>query len=365
MTPIPVANPGAAYRARKAEIDAAVRRALDSGWYIMGPEVDAFEREFAAFVGSARCVSVGNGTDAIELILRGLGIGPGDAVVTVAHTAVATVTAIDLVGARPLLVDVDPVDFTMDPGHLERTLAAWSGPPVRAIIPVHLYGRPADMDAILGIAARHGIPVIEDCAQAHGATFGGRNVGTLGVAASFSFYPTKNLGALGDGGASVTSDPDLDARMRLLKQYGWKQRYISDIPGLNTRLDEVQAAILRAKLPHLTGDNARRRAIAAALRGNGRVEHPRDAEGHVYHQYVVRSAERDALAAHLHAHGVGTAILYPVPVHLQPGYADRVSLGPGGLPATERAAREILSLPVWPELEAGQVETIAQALRGF
>lgn len=370
MIPIPVANPGAAYRAHQAEIDEALRRSVESGWYIMGPEVAAFEREFAAYVGQSHCVSVATGTDAILLILKGLGVGPGDTVVTVSHTAVATVTAIDLAGAHPLLVDIDPVTFTMDPDHLERTLAAWTGDPVKVVMPVHLYGRPADMDRILAISERFGAVVVEDCAQAHGARYRGRMVGTMGVASSFSFYPTKNLGALGDGGAVSTDDAALDERMRLIKQYGWKRRYISDIPGLNSRLDEVQAAILRAKLRYLDSDNELRRSHAAAIRAGGirpGVTHPADEPdiGHVYHQYVVRCDARDALAAHCETHGVGTGIHYPMPVHLQPGYSDRVSLGPGGLPETERAAEVILSLPVWPELEPSQVETIAAALRAF
>ena len=370
MTPIPVANPGAAYRAHQAEIDDALRRSVESGWYIMGPEVAAFEREFAAYVGGRHCVSLATGTDAILLILKGLGVGPGDTVVTVSHTAVATVTAIDLAGAHPLLVDIDPLAFTMDPDHLERTLAEWTGDPVKVVMPVHLYGRPADMDRILAISARYGAVVVEDCAQAHGARYHGRMVGTMGIAASFSFYPTKNLGALGDGGAVVTNDAVLDEQMRLLKQYGWKRRYISDVPGLNSRLDEVQAAILRTKLQYLDADNALRSRHASALRAgapNSRVLHPADEEGigHVYHQYVVRCDERDALAAHCETHGVGTGIHYPMPVHLQPGYSDRVSLGPGGLPETERAAEVILSLPVWPELEPAQVETIAAVLRAF
>ncbi len=370
MTVIPVANPGAGYRALKAEIDAAAIRALESGWYVMGTEVAAFEREFAEWVGTAECVTVGSGTDALVLILRAMGIGPGHAVLTVSHTAVATVTAIDLVGARPVLVDVDPDRFTMSPDHLERSISGWKGEPIMAIVPVHLYGHPAEMDEILAIGARHQIPVIEDCAQAHGATYNGRAVGTMGVAGAFSFYPTKNLGAMGDGGAVTTSDAGVAERCRLQKQYGWRERYISLTNGMNTRLDELQAAILRVKLKSVHKQNLRRREIAQtyAFAGrNTRIRHPSTASGvqHAFHQYVVMSDDRPALQAHLEANGVGSAILYPMPVHLQPGYERRVAVGAGGLPATEALCKRILSVPVYPELTGEECERVRGALKTF
>ncbi len=370
MSVIPVANPGANYQAHKADIDAAAIRALESGWYIMGSEVAAFETEFASYVGTTECVTVGTGTDALILILRAMGIERGDTVITVSHTAVATVSAIDLVGARPLLVDVDPVHFTMSPEHLERTLSVWSGDPIKAVIPVHLYGHPAAMDEIMAIAGRHGVAVVEDCAQAHGAVYRGRSVGTIGVAAAFSFYPTKNLGAMGDGGAVATSDPALADRCRLIKQYGWRQRYISETNGMNTRLDELQAAILRVKLKTLRDQNRRRGEIARAYfakGGNKRIEHPVVAPGmeHAFHQYVVQTNRRDSLQSHLRAKGVASAILYPVPVHLQEGYAKRVSLGAGGLGATEKLCGRILSIPMYPELTDADCAVVCDALRTF
>jgi dTDP-4-amino-4,6-dideoxygalactose transaminase len=370
MRMIPSANPGANYRAYKTEIAAAVMKVLESGWYVMGEEVEQFEKEFALYLGARQCVSTGSGTDALILILRALGIGPGDAVVTVSHTAVATVSAIDLVGARPLLVDIDPTYFTMSPEDLEKKFANWAGDPIKAVIPVHLYGQPADMDKIVKISRRFGAAVVEDCAQAHGALYRGRRVGTLGDAAAFSFYPTKNLGALGDGGAVVTSDPALAERCQLIKQYGWKRRYISEISGMNTRLDEVQAAILRIKLKYLDDQNMRRREIAkkyCEYGVNRYLDHPIPAPEtvHVYHQYVVKIEYRNLLQQHLQACGIGTAILYPVPVHLQAGYAGKVSIGSGRLEVTEDICHRILSLPIYPELSDSEVGIITTALMNF
>ena len=367
---IPSANPGANYKAYKTEIDAAVMKVLNSGWYVMGEEVDQFEKEFALYLGAKQCVSTGSGTDALILILRALGIGPGDAVLTVSHTAVATVSAIDLVGARPVLVDVDPKYFTMSLEDLENTLANWTGEPIKAVIPVHLYGQPANMDKIIDISRRFGAAVVEDCAQAHGAKYHGRAVGTIGDAAAFSFYPTKNLSALGDGGAVVTSDTTLAERCQIIKQYGWKSRYISEISGMNTRLDEIQAAILRIKLKHLEDQNMRRCEIAEKYCGHGwnhYLNHPIPAPetNHVYHQYVIKSECRDLLQNYLHSFGVGTAILYPVPVHLQAGYACKVSISSGKLKVTENICRRILSLPIYPELTDSEVDIITIALKEF
>lgn len=360
-------QPIAEYRAFKAAIDAAVLRVLESGNYILGPECAEFEKEFAAWLGAAHATGVANGTDALVLAMRGLGIGTGDTVLTVSHTAVATVAAIELAGAEPLLVDIDPATFTLDPQKLADTIREHPQRRFKAVIPVHLYGQPADMPAVLGIARQHGLRVIEDCAQAHGATLGGKTTGTFGDAAAFSFYPTKNLGAIGDGGAVVAGDAALAARIRELRQYGWKARYISDTAGMNSRLDELQAAILRAKLPRLHADNQRRRELAnlyAIHLRNGAVTPPplRAGAGHVYHQYVVRTPHRDALMAALKSHGIPTAVHYPQPVHTQPAYVGRIALGAGGLAESERACREVLSLPMHAQLTDEAVIFAAQKI---
>lgn len=369
---IPQADPGAGYRAQKDEIDAAVARALGSGWYILGREGEAFEREFAAWLGTARAVGCANGTDALALILRGLGIGEGATVATVSHTAVATVAAIEMVGAVPLLLDIDPDTYTMDPDELAAVLEDPPPglPPIRAAIAVHLYGQSCDLEPMLAACAGAGVALIEDCAQAHGAALHGRKLGTMGRAAAFSLYPTKNLGALGDGGVLATDDFELADRIAAIRQYGWRERYVSSLVGVNSRLDEVQAAILRARLPRLDAGNARRREIAeaydAALAG-GRYAPPlrQDGAEHVFHQYVLRVPDREAAQARLRAEGVGTGIHYPVPVHLQGAYAERVPLGPAGCKETERAAREVMSLPMYPELTGEQVDRICAALRGL
>jgi dTDP-3-amino-3,4,6-trideoxy-alpha-D-glucose transaminase len=360
---IPQADPHANYAAHQAEIDAALARALASGRYILGPEVRAFEDEFAAWQGLRHAVGVGSGTDALVLALRALDLPPGSEVVTVAHTAVATVAAVELAGLTPVLVDIDPRTYTLDPARLAAVLT----PRTRALIPVHLYGQPADLDPILAFARAHGLRVVEDCAQAHGATYHGRRVGTLGDIAAFSFYPTKNLGAIGDGGLVATSDAALAERVRLLQQYGWRERYVSDIAGMNSRLDELQAALLRVKLRYLDAENERRRTLAALYDewlppGLAPAAMPDTTS--VYHLYVVRTPRRDDLAAFLRARGIGTGVHYPVPVHRQPAYA-HLSLGEGSLPETEAAAREILSLPLYPELSEEQVRAVAEAVRAW
>jgi dTDP-4-amino-4,6-dideoxygalactose transaminase len=367
---VPQADPGAGYRAQKAEIDAAVARALASGWYILGKEGEAFEREFAAWQGLPRAVGCANGTDALTLALRGLGIGAGATVVTVSHTAVATVAAIEMVGATPLLLDIDPDTYTMDPEELAAVLddPPPGLPPIRAVIPVHLYGQACDLGPMLAAAGRHGVAVIEDCSQAHGATLGGRKVGTMGDVACFSLYPTKNLGALGDGGVLATADAALADRIGAIRQYGWKERYISADVGVNSRLDELQAAILRVKLTVLDAGNARRQAIAAAYDAalaGGRYAPPvrRPDAGHVFHQYVLRVPERTEVMARLRAEGVATAVHYPQPVHLQPAYRGRTPMGPAGCAETARAAGEVMSLPMFPELTDAQVEHVCTALR--
>ncbi len=367
---IPPANPGAVYRANQAAIDAAVARALASGWYILGREGAAFETEFATWLGARGAVGCGNGTDALALALRGLGVGPGAAVATVSHTAVATVAAIEMAGAVPVLIDIDPLHYTMDPAELASVLADPPPglPPIRAAIPVHLYGQAADMSAILAACRRHDVAVIEDCSQAHGATLAGRRLGTLGNVGTFSLYPTKNLGALGDGGVLATNDAQLAERIAAIRQYGWHKHYVSDTVGVNSRLDELQAAVLRELLPRLDTRNARRRSIASALDialSASPIRPPtRRADAtHVFHQYVVRVRDRDAIQARLRDAGVGTGIHYPVPVHRQPAYAGRVALGPAACRASEVAAAEVLSLPVYPELTDAEVATVAEALR--
>lgn len=368
--PIPQTDPRAGYLEQKAEIDAAIARVLASGWYILGSEVEAFEAAFANWLGVDHAVGVGSGTDAIELALRACGIGAGDLVFTVSHTAVATVAAIERAGAVPVLIDIEPGGFTMDPAALEAALR--NPPPGRpaAVMPVHLYGEPAELAAILELARAYGLRVIEDCAQSHGASYRGRPTGSFGDIACFSFYPTKNLGALGDAGMTATDDPRLATALREIREYGWRERYVSAIAGINTRLDPIQAAILGARLPRLAEDNTRRQAIATRYHeGLARLPlslpRPRAEATHVYHQYVVRTAARDALREHLRAARIGTGIHYPAPVHLQPAYRGRIAEYPAGLPETTRVCPEILSLPMYPLLTDAAVARVIQEIIGF
>jgi dTDP-4-amino-4,6-dideoxygalactose transaminase len=366
---VPQTDPKAGYLAHQAEIDAAIQRVLNSGWYILGREVESFEQEFAAYIGVRHAIGVGNGTDALELSLRACAVGPGDLVFTVSHTAVATVAAIELAGATPVLLDIDPVTYTMDPNCLAAALAHPLDGTPKAVIPVHLYGHPADMPSILEIAKSHDLYVIEDCAQSHGATLDGRMTGAWGDIAAFSFYPTKNLGALGDGGMVVTENPALAERVRLLQQYGWRERYISDIPGGNSRLDELQAAILRVKLRFLDEDNEKRRAIAALYtdhltKAGFSCPVPSAKSRHVFHQYVVRSSRRGDLKSYLNERDIKTNVHYPQAVHEQPAYAGRIPVG-ATLIHTEKAVREILSLPMYPELTLEQIIFVVTALRDW
>lgn len=368
------ADPKANYLTHKDEIDRAIDRVLDSGRYILGQEVVAFEQEFARYLGVRHAVGVGSGTDALYLALRACGIGVGDAVITVSHTAVATVAAIELAGAMPVLIDIDPVTFTMDPNQLEDSikkkdgteLSAVSGR-LKAIIPVHLYGHPVHMPAIMDIAKRFDLRVIEDCAQSHGAALQRCKTGAWGHLAAFSFYPTKNLGALGDAGAVVTNDLGLAKRVRLLREYGWRERYISDLPGMNSRLDELQAAILRTKLRYLDKENQRRQALARiydSMLSTTALGLPRlrnDVE-HVYHQYVVRSQHRDELRSFLKENSVNTLIHYPTPVHLQPAYKGRVIISGGKLQKTEESCREVLSLPMHPQMTDAQAQVVGELI---
>jgi dTDP-4-amino-4,6-dideoxygalactose transaminase len=359
---IPPCDPRAGYLAQQAEIDSAVLAVLNRGSYILGSEVEAFENEFAGFIGTTDAVGVANGTDAIHLSLRALGIGSGDGVLTVSHTAVATVAAIEMAGAVPVLVDVDPRTYTMCPESLSLAIAR-SGvlaKSLKAIVPVHLYGHPADMAAICSIAKRNGLRIVEDCAQSHGAAIGSSKTGAIGDVAAFSLYPTKNLGAFGDAGIVTTSDPEVAENLRLLRQYGWKERNKSQIPGVNSRLDEIQAAILRVRLRHLNAMNKSRRVIAsiydAGLRGS-RCELPHRSVGveHVFHQYVLRFRQRDGLQQSLRQQGVLTLIHYPTPVHAQPAYSTRLAQ-PVSLQNTERIVQQILSLPMFPELAFSQAQ---------
>jgi len=369
---VPQSDPGAAYRAHKYEIDQAVARVLDSGWYILGKEVAAIETEFAPIIGVPHAVGVANGTDALALALRALGIGPSDAVATVSHTAVATVAAIEMVGASPVLVDIEPDFFTMDPVEFERAVTARpTDSPIRAVIPVHLYGQAADMGAIAAVAKRHDIAVIEDCSQAHGALLDGRRLGSFGDIAAYSLYPTKNLGALGDGGIVTTARADLAAQLAALRHYGWRERYVSDFVGVNSRLDEMQAAILRVRLGLLDEDNRRRQAIAtiydeqlAGCRNQGlTLPARRPGASHVFHQYVIRAEDREQLQQHLRQAGIGTNIHYPLPVHRQPAYRDRLATGPAGLTRSEQAAATVLSLPMFPQMTDEQATAVCLALQ--
>lgn len=358
-------NPRAQYVAHKDEIDAAILGVMDKGWFVLGDEVRAFESEFAAYIGVAHGVGVGSGTEALHLAIASCGIGVGDEVITVAHTAVATVAAIELSGATPVVVDIEPDYYTLDPAKLEAAI----GPRTKAVVPVHLYGQAADLSPIMEIARRRGLRVIEDCAQAHGAMYQGRRVGACGDMACFSFYPTKNLGALGDGGMVVTNDPELADRARLLREYGWAERNVSSVPGWNSRLDELQAAVLRIKLRHLDRDNGNRQELALfydrALSEYQLMPPSVRAEAtHVYHLYVVRCSDRDGLRDFLHSRRIGALIHYPVPVHLQPAYRCRLR-GSDHLPETESAAREVLSLPMYPELTRAEADQVVTTVREY
>lgn len=356
----------AQYLSIQPEIDSAIARVLASGQFILGQEVSAFECEFAEYCGVANAIGVDSGTSAIQLALLACGIGPGDEVITVSHTAVATVAAIEMTGARPVFVDIEPLRFTLDPFMLSAALT----PHTRAIIPVHLYGCPADLQPILAFAQQHWLFVIEDCAQAHGAYYQDKRVGGWGHLAAFSFYPTKNLGAYGDGGAVLTNDSALAKQVRILRQYGWSaENHISEQKGLNTRLDELQAAILRVKLRHLNIWNDRRQELAVLYRklldGNGLILPIKPPEvRHVYHQFVIRLHDREALRAFLAEQGIHTQVHYPVPVHLQPAYRTMM-ISPGGLPVTETVANTVLSLPIYPELSNDKVKRICNAIRSF
>jgi dTDP-4-amino-4,6-dideoxygalactose transaminase len=356
---VPFLDLRSAYLELQLELEAAFNRVMDSGWYILGQELEAFEREFAAYCGARFCVGVGNGLDALHLILRAWDIGPGDEVIVPANTYIATWLAVSYAGARPVPVEPDPQTYNLDPQRIAAAITART----KAILPVHLYGLPADMDPIRDVARSRGLRVIEDAAQAHGARYKGRRVGSLGDAAGFSFYPGKNLGAFGDGGAVVTDDPELAGRIAVLRNYGSSLKYSHEIKGYNSRLDELQAALLRVRLRHLDAWNERRRAHArlySSLLSGVALTLPSEppATEHAWHLFVIRSAQRDALRRCLDAQGVGTLIHYPIPPHLQPAYAE-FGLHDGALPITEAIHREVLSLPIGPHLSAEQLRYVA------
>ena len=361
---IPYNDLKAQYRSIKNEIDTAVLRVLDSTQYILGEEVAAFEREFAGYCRASQAIGVNSGTSALHLALLAAGVGPGDEVITVPFTFVATVSAICYTGATPVLVDIEPDYFTMDPSKIEAAIT----PKTKAIMPVHLYGQPADMDPIMDIARRRSLTVIEDAAQAHGSDYHGRRCGSIAEIAGFSFYPGKNLGAYGEGGAITTTRADVAATCRTLRDWGRGQRYEHRVKAFNYRMDGIQGAILRVKLRHLEAWTERRRQVAewyAAALDPDTVRLPQARPGcrHVYHVYAVRTDDREKLREALDNQGIQTGVHYPIPVHLQPAHAD-LGYHAGDFPVAEQVAREVLSLPIFPEMTREQVQTVAEAVAG-
>lgn len=360
---IPFADLAGAYNEISAEIDAAVARVTASGWYIGGPEVAAFEEKWADYCGADYCVGTANGLDALHLSLRAMGVGPGDEVIVASNSYIATILAVSLSGARPVLVEPDPFTCNIDPLRIEVALTERT----KVLLPTHLYGQPADLDPLLAIARRHRLKLLEDAAQAHGALYSGKRLGAHGDAVAWSFYPTKNLGAMGDAGAVTTNDPDFARRIRLMGNYGSAQRYVAEIKGVNSRLDPLQAAILNVKLNHLDEWNDRRRAIAASysqVLAGAALTLPSvpDWADPVWHLYVIQSPARDRIAARLADAGIQTLIHYPIPPHLQQAYAD-LRLPKGSFPIAERLADSVLSLPIGPHLSAEQVKEVTTAAR--
>jgi len=362
LVKVPYLDLKAQYRSIKSEIDGAVARVLDSCQFVLGPEVAGFEQEFAAYCGTSDCIALNSGTSALHLALLAADIGPGDEVITVPFTFVASVAAVVYTGARPVLVDIDRRSFTMDPAAIEGAIT----PRTKAILPVHLYGQPADMDPILAIAKKHRLVVIEDAAQAHGAKYKGRPVGSLGDMACFSFYPAKNLGAYGEGGAVTTNNKEYAQKVRVLRDWGQDRKYHHVLRGFNYRMEGFQGAILRVKLRHLEIWTETRRAIAYKyheLLADSELELPLELPGtrHVYHVYTIRTADRESLRAGLEKLGIQTAIHYAIPAHLQPAYAD-LGYDKGSLPQSESAAEQVLSLPIYPELAEDAVRLVAEAV---
>lgn len=360
---IPFLDLGDAYRALKNDIDAAVHRVLYSGWYILGPEVEAFETEWAAYCGAAHAVGVANGLDALILALRALDVGAGDEVIVPSNTYIATWLAVSAVGASPVPVEPDPATHNIDPARIAAAITTAT----KVLLPVHLYGQPADMDSILDVARAHGLKVVEDGAQAHGARYKGKRLGAHGDIVCWSFYPGKNLGALGDGGAVTTDDPDLADRIGVLRNYGSRVKYVNDTQGVNSRLDPIQAAVLRVKLGHLDDWNAHRAAVAEVytqgLAGSDlTLPAVPDWAEPAWHLYVVRSPDRDGLQARLTAAGVGTLIHYPIPPHMQNAYA-AMGLAPEALPLARQLADEVLSLPMGPQLDLADARRVCERVR--
>ena len=359
------ANPAAQFLSYQDEIEAAVLKVLRSNRFILGEEVEALEGEFANYIGICSAIGVANGTDALEIAIRALDIGQGDEVITVSHTAVATVAAIEAAGATPVLVDVDPVFYTLNPLQLKEVLTTKT----KAVIAVHLYGQSADLDAISQFCNENKLFLIEDVSQAHGARWRGKRLGSIGDIGCFSCYPTKNLGAIGDAGLITTNDLKLGNKIRMLREYGWKQRYISDIVGRNSRLDELQAAILRVKLRHLDADNQKRRLIAAEyskLLGGTKFQLPSSRQNaeEVFHLYVVRSHGRQYLMEYLEKNGIQAGIHYPVPIHIQPAYKTHIRTAVN-MHVTEGLAKEVLSLPMYPELLLADVTRIIDVINEY
>jgi dTDP-4-amino-4,6-dideoxygalactose transaminase len=359
---VPFLDLKAQYQSIKPEIDAAIARVLDTSQFILGAEVDRFEQEFAAYCGKSECIALNSGTSALHLALLAAGVGQGDEVITVPFTFVASVAAVIYAGARPVLVDIDPRSFTMDPALIEEAITSRT----KAILPVHLYGQTADMDPVLEIARRHRLVVIEDAAQAHGAKYKGRVAGSIGDIGCFSFYPAKNLGAYGEGGAVTTSNPEYARTIRMLRDWGTDRKYHHVLRGYNYRMEGFQGAILRVKLRHLDRWTEARRALARTydqLLADSGVERPTEMPWarHVYHLYTVRSEDRDSLQAALLAEGIQSAVHYATPAHLQPAYADLGYRG-GGFPQAEAAAAQVLSLPLYPELSPQTVDQVARAV---
>lgn len=359
---VPFLDLKAQYHSIKLEIDEAISRVLNSSQFVLGSEVAIFEREFATFCDAAECIALNSGTSALHLALLAAGVGPGDEVITVPFTFVASVAAILYAGARPVLVDIDRPSFTMDPALIEGAITSRT----KAILPVHLYGQPANMDPILEIARRHGFVVVEDAAQAHGARYKGRPVGTIGDIGCFSFYPTKNLGAYGEGGAVTTNNPEYARTIRMLRDWGQDRKYHHVLRGFNYRMEGLQGAILRVKLRHLKQWTEARRVAAGKYNrslGDSAIQIPTEMPWakHVYHVYTVRTEDRNDLQSALLAQGVQTAVHYALPVHLQPAYAD-LEYSRGAFPESEKAAEEVLSLPLYPELTNHQIEKVSQAL---
>ena len=365
MKHIPFLDLREAYLELKPDIDRAVARVLDSGWYILGPEVDAFEAEFAAYCEAKFAIGVANGLDALHLALRALGVTPGDEVIVPSNTYIATWLAVSQCGATPVPVEPDERTFNINPELIEAAIT----PRTRVILPVHLYGQPADLDPVLAIARKHGLYVLEDAAQAHGARYKGKRIGAHGDAVAWSFYPGKNLGAMGDGGAVTTDDPEIADRIRVLRNYGSRVKYVNEVQGCNSRLDPLQAAILRVKLAHLDEWNCRRAHDCGPVIGKVFASAPLtlpvvpDWAAPVWHLYVIRSARRDAVQQTLADAGVWTLIHYPIPPHLQEAYLGS-GWGQGAFPVAERLADEVLSLPIGPHLTSDQADAVISALLG-